>query len=169
MKVFHKDKEKGKEVGYVQLKDIAYIACSVHLLKNPERIPASIFITAFNKTTKIDSSNQYEFVKFDKEYEVDFFRKADFIIDYMQYREMTDEQLQEEKQKLADEGNCLAERWNEIPVDERRKYYKKYKDVAYMVDSINEVFCIKHRKLKVQFPEFVVETRRLLFWKKVVK
>ena len=93
MKVFHA--ENGKEVVYVQMQDIMYLSNETDI-----PIPATIFTKVFAGVTIVDDSNRFEFVRFDEEHEVKFFKGLKFIIDFDQYKEYSDEQLEEEVKRL---------------------------------------------------------------------
>ena len=56
----------------------------------------------------VNNSNRFNFVKFDEEHEVDFFREIEFILDYDQYKDLTDEQLDKEGRELTNKAkqNC---------------------------------------------------------------
>ena len=103
MKLFNK--EKGKEVVYVQLQDIMYLMNDTDL-----SVPASIFVKTFGKTTIVNDKNRFNFLKFDKEDEVEFFKKLDFIIDYSEYRDLTDEGLEQAVKKFGTKANNIVDR-----------------------------------------------------------
>ena len=61
---------------YVQKNDIAY------LYSSDLEMPVSVFMKVFGKgDTIIDDSNRYDFVKFEDESEIVFFKGLDWIID----------------------------------------------------------------------------------------
>ena len=66
MKLFHT--ENGKEKVYVQMQDIMY------LNQSDMPIPASIYTKVVTGVTIVDNSNRFDFVSFDEEHEVKFFR-----------------------------------------------------------------------------------------------
>ena len=109
MKIFHK--ENNRTVVYVQMQDLMFI---VHDLDDIA-IPASIMNYFFSKSFVIvNDSNRFDFVKFDKEPEVAFFKTLNFIIDYNDYKDLTDEQFQERFKSVVGEYNSLAKKWNKI-------------------------------------------------------
>ena len=112
MKLFHT--ENGKEVVYVQMQDI------MHLNQSDLPIPASIYTKVFTGVTIVNDSNRFDFVRFDEEHEVEFFRDLEFVIDYDKYKDLTDEQLENEGQKLAVKANEIAEKWNSMSEKERK-------------------------------------------------
>lgn len=150
MKLFHT--ENGKESVYVQMQDI------MHLNNTDMPIPASIYTKVFTGIVIVDDSNRFDFVRFDEEHEVKFFRELDFIIDYDQYKDLTDEQLEEEGQKLATKANEIAERWNAMTPEERQQnsnLLQEHENLGYMLNFLSEVYAVKHGKRSMPFPDFV--------------
>lgn len=151
MKLFHA--EKGKEAVYVQMQDIMYLSNETDM-----PIPASIFTKVFTGVTIVTDANRFEFVRFDDESEVKFFRELDFIIDFDQYKDLTDEQLEEEAQKLGTRANGIAETWNSMSEEERRKnssLFEEHRNIGYMINFLSEIYAVKHGKRTMPFPEFV--------------
>ena len=73
MKIFHT--ENGKEAVYVQMQDFMEL--------NLRDIPIPSFIyEVFKGVIIVDDSNRFDFVRFDDDQEVKFFKGIDFIIDY---------------------------------------------------------------------------------------
>lgn len=150
MKLFHT--ENGKEVVYVQRHDLVQLELSEML------IPASIYTKVFTGRTIVDDSNRFDFVRFDEEHEVKFFRELEFVIDYDQYKDLTDEQLDEEAQKLATKANKIAEKWNSMSIDERKQnsnLLQEHENVVYMLNFLFEIYAVKHGKRYMPFPDFV--------------
>lgn len=150
MKLFHT--ENGKESVYVQMQDI------MHLYNTDMPIPASIYTKVFKGIVIVDDSNRFDFVRFDKEHEVKFFKKLDFVIDYDQYKDLTDEQLEEEGQKLATKANEIAEKWNSMTPEERQQNSnlpQEHENLGYMLYFLSEVYAVKHGKRSMPFPDFV--------------
>lgn len=150
MKLFHT--ENGKETVYVQMQDLMYL----HQSNMP--IPASIFTKVFTGITIVNDSNRFDFVSFNKEHEVKFFRKLEFVIDYDQYKDLTDEQLEEEAQKSATKANEIAKKWNSMSLDEREQngnLFQEHENIGYMLNFLTEIYAVKHGKRFMPFPDFV--------------
>ena len=163
MKLFHT--ENGKEVVYVQMQDI------MHLNQSDLPIPASIYTKVFTGVTIVNDSNRFDFVRFDEEHEVRFFRDLEFVIDYDKYKGLTDEQLEEEGQKLAVKANEIAEKWNNMSEEERKQnsnLLQEHENLGYMLNFLSEIYAVKHRKRKMPFPEFVQvpKAKRKQFFRK---
>ena len=151
MKLFHT--ENGKEAVYVQMQDIMYLSNETDM-----PIPATIFEKVFSGVTIVTDANRFDFVKFEEEHEIEFFRELDFVIDFDQYKDLTDEQLEEEAQKLGTKANDIAEKWNAMTEDERRKngsLYGEHRNIGYMINFLSEIYAVKHRKRSMPFPDFV--------------
>ena len=152
MKIFHV--ENNREVVYVQLQDMAYLNHETDIA-----IPTSIFTKVFNNSiTKIDASNRFNFIKFDKPEDVDFFKKWKFIIDYNQYKEMNHDQVAEEVEKLVEKSNKIVEKWNNMSVEERKEHkeiYDEYHHIFYMVQFLTELYAVKQGITTMPFPRFV--------------
>lgn len=150
MKIFHT--ENGKESVYVQMEDI------MHLHQSDMPIPASIFTKIFHGIVIVDNSNRFDFVKFDEEHEIKFFRELDFILDYDYYKNLTDEQLDEEGQKLVDKSDEIAEKWNSMSPEEREKninLFQEHENIDYMLKFLSTIYALKHGKISMPFPNFV--------------
>lgn len=164
MKLFHT--ENGKESVYVQMQDI------MHLNNTDMSIPASIYTKVFTGIVIVDDSNRFDFVRFDEEHEVKFFRELEFVIDYDQYKDLTDEQLEKECQKLATRANEIAEKWNAMPQEERKQntnLLQEHENLGYMLNFLSEIYAVKHGKRSMPFPDFVKlpkKPRKKPFFKK---
>ena len=164
MKLFHT--ENGKEVVYVQMQDI------MHLINQSDLpVPVSIYTKVFTGVTIVNDSNRFDFVRFDEEHEVSFFRDLEFVIDYDKYKDLTDEQLEEESQKLAVKANEIAKKWNNMSEEERKQntnLLQEHENLGYMLNFLSEIYAVKHRKRKMPFPKFVKvsKTKRKPFFKK---
>lgn len=151
MKIFHT--ERGKEVVYVQMNDITYLSSETDL-----PIPASIFTKVFTGTTIVDDSNRFNFVRFCNEKEVKFFKELDFILDYSQYKDLSDTELDAEWQNLATKANEIAEKWNSMDQDERKKNHallEEHQNLQYMMNFLSEIYAVNHKKRSMPFPNFV--------------
>lgn len=131
----------------------------VHLIHETDlSVPASIFMKVFSKPVITTDENRFNFVKFDDEHEIKFFKDLNFIIDYMQYKDLTDEQLEEEWSKIVDKLNSVAEEWNKMSIKEREKnlaLHEEHGNLEYMLKFIHEIYDVKHHRRTMPFPDFV--------------
>lgn len=104
------------EAIYVQKNDIGF------LNQTDLEIPASIFLKVFgNGITIIDNSNRFEFVKFEEEREIEFFKNLDWIVDYDLVKDLDESQIIELGQEVAQQKNKIAMQYNAMSNNERRE------------------------------------------------
>ena len=71
---------------YVQKNDLMYLNSS------SLAIPGSIYMKVFGwGITVINDRNRYEFVKFEEDSEIEFFKDIDWMIDYNEVKDLTEE------------------------------------------------------------------------------
>lgn len=151
MKLFHK--ENGEEVVYVQLQDLMYLINDSNI-----PIPASIITQVFSDIVIVTDENRFDFVKFVEESEISFFKELDFILDFDEYKDLTDKQLEEKADSFICKSNDIALKWNNMSKDEKSKntkLYDEYYHIKYMLGFLSEIYAVKHRKRTMPFPEFV--------------
>ncbi len=145
MKLFNT--ENGKEVVYVQIQDILI------LKRSDMHIPESVYAKV-SKEIIVDKDS--DFLKFDDEHEVKFFKKLDFIVDYDKYKDKTDEQLDKELEKKIKLANQLAEKCYKLSKDEREKninLLQEYENTLHMILSMKGIYEIRYHKKAMPFPE----------------
>lgn len=153
MKIFHE--ENGRNVVYIQVADILFIAYDI----DDMLVPASVFTKVFcNEGAVVTCRNLTHFLRFDRPSEVSFFKGLDFIIDYDNYKSLTDEQLQEQYNKLAEDYNISMERWEKMSKkekDDNTELYDFLKKQYHIIEFIEEIWRLKHHPKKWYFPDFV--------------
>ena len=153
MKIFHK--ENNRDVVYVQMQDIMFIENELDDIA----IPASIMNYFFSKSFVIvNDSNRFDFVKFDKEPEVAFFKTLNFIIDYNDYKDLTDEQFQERLKNVVDEYNNLVNKWNKMSKAEHKKNMNllvSLQKLEYTIKFILELYDKKNGNSSMTLPDFI--------------
>ena len=151
MKIFHK--EEGKEVVYVNLKDITYLYDKIEI-----KMPNSIFRKVPPQVIVKKEKNQFLFVRFDKKEEVEFFKKYDFIVDYANYKNLTIEEIRKKREKTLELAENLKKIWNEMPRKKRKKngcILKEIEDLEYKADWIKEIYLLKKEQSNFQIPYLV--------------
>ena len=151
MKIFHK--EEGKEVVYVNLKDITYLYDKIEI-----KMPNSIFRKVPPQVIVKKEKNQFLFVRFDKKEEVEFFKKYDFIVDYANYKNLTIEEIRKKWAKTLELAENLTKIWNEIPLKKRKKngcILKEIEDLEYKADWIKEIYLLKKEESNFKIPYLV--------------
>ena len=151
MKLFHT--EDGKEVVYVQMQDIMYLSNGTDI-----PIPASIFEKVLNGVNVVTDENRFEFIRFELEDEVKFFKDLEFIIDYDNYKELTNKQLEEKAKELAIKANEMAAKWNAMNEEERENnnsLYQEHSNICYIIHFLYEIYAVRNKKRRMPFPKFV--------------
>ena len=154
MKIFHN--EKGKDVVYVQMNDILYL---IHETDIP--VSGSIFTKAFPDFTGMNivtDKNRFDFVRFEDSSDVKFFKKLDFILDFDQYKNLTDAQLEKEIRNLEARAEEIAKKWNKMTKKQRRNkksLYEEHRNINYIICFLLEVYDVVHGRKTMPFPKFV--------------
>lgn len=115
MKIFNV--ENGKEKVYVQMEDIMLL---MHYDLNTG-IPASIFDKLFSSgAVFVSDHNRFEFVSFDEENEIEFFRNIDWIVDYKEYRTRSFDEMVQAGEDIHSERKDIADRYNAMDEIDRK-------------------------------------------------
>lgn len=148
--------ENGNEVVYVQLQDLGY-------LYNESDIAVPMFaIMKFMHCGRIDETNRFDFAKFNRKEEVKFFKRINFIIDYGEFKNLTEEEIYEKETELYNTLKFIENKRREITEEEylineekRAKadcFYSRYMEIQYMLRWINEIYNIRLGITKIKFP-----------------
>ena len=116
MKIFHE--EDGRNVVYVQVDDILFIVKNLGDMLIPASICCKIFC---NDGATITCSNQYDFIKFNSDLEISFFKKLDFVIDYDDYKDLSDEQLENHYNNVFLDYISSIKRWTRMSNEDQKK------------------------------------------------
>lgn len=138
---------------YVQKNDIVY------LNQTDLAIPASIFIKVFgNDIVIINDSNRYEFVKFEAPEEIEFFKGIDWIINYNQVKDLSEEETIALGQSFAKEKNNIAQRFNSMVPEERKDNMNMVSQCEFLdfkMYSLRDILWFKQGHIKMELPEGV--------------
>ena len=116
---------------YVQKNDIAYLNSADFA------IPISVFMKVFGKgITIIDDSNRYDFVKFEDESDREFFKGLDWIIDYNEVKNLSEEQIVGLLNNIGDAQQKVVITFNSMSEEERRAH----SDMVTQCELLEELF-----------------------------
>lgn len=139
------------EAVYVQKNDIGF------LNQTDLPIPTSIFLKVFgNGITIIDNSNRFEFVKFEEESEIEFFRNLDWIVDYDSVKDLGEEQIIELGQDIVQQKNNIATKYNAMTNDERRAnehMVYECERLDFKMYSLRDVLWFKQGHIQFDLPD----------------
>lgn len=138
---------------YVQKNDIA------HLNMTERLVPASIYMKVFGSgITIINDSNRYEFISYDGASEVDYFKSLDWIIDYDDVKEMSEDDIIEMAHDIAAEQSGIASVYNTMS-DEERRYHPEMVDqcnlLEYKFYSLRDFLWFRQGHIQMELPEGV--------------
>lgn len=158
------------KAAYIQKNDLGY-------LNNSDiAIPASIFLKTFgNDITVIDDTNRYEFVEYNEPNEIEFFKGIDWMIDYDEVKDLSEDEIISLGQSIADERNAIAKRFNAMSFDERKKNINmatKCDLLDFKMYSLRDILLFKRGHLKMTLPGekvFSTELEQETGIKKMVK
>lgn len=155
------------DAAYVQKNDIAY------LNQTDLDIPASIYLKACETETFIvDDSNRYEFIRFNKSDEIQFFKNQDWILDYNQVKDMTEDELIEYCERIITQYNELAETFNALSEQEQMQNTELDMQcdlLAFKLFSLQEFIFYRKGLLEMQLPSelpkespFIISSRTFI-------
>lgn len=138
---------------YVQKNDIAHL----NMTEGP--VPASIYTKVFGSgITIINDSNRYDFISFDDESEVEFFKGLDWIIDYDDVKEMSEDDIIGMAHDIAAEQSGIASVYNTFSNEERR-YHPEMVDqcdlLEYKFYSLRDFLWFRQGHIQMELPEGV--------------
>lgn len=157
MKLFHK--KNGKEIAYVQMEDI------MNLKKSDIPIPKSIYRKVVKDSMFDDISNRADFVKFDEESEVKFFKELEFIINFDYYKNFTEEQLEKEYEEIAKKVNDIVIKLDNMTEEQRNNnrfaLMQEYENLRYILLVLKGIYIVKQGKREMPFSYFVKVPQKL--------
>lgn len=136
---------------YVQKNDTAYLN-SFHLL-----IPFSIFMKVFgNGVTIINDSNRYDFVKFDEESEIEFFKGLDWMIDYNEVKDLSEDEIIKLAKNIEKEREKIATTFNSMSKKEKNQHIDmvtKCDLLEFKFYSLRDILWLKQGHISIKLPE----------------
>ena len=100
-------------------------------------IPASIFDKLFSEgMVFVSDHNRFDFVSFEEQSEIDFFRNLEWIVDYKEYRTKSFDEMVKAGEAIHDEMNEIATKYNSM--DEIDRQYNQ--DLRTRFELLEEKF-----------------------------
>ena len=141
------NRENDQEVVYVQKSDMMYVT------HNCDSFPAALMEDFFSDIVIINGDNRNEFVRFTDPSEVDFFRKQEWIIDYRDFRNLSEAEIMDMGTSTIDELNAVAEEFNGTKNEKKKEeLYKKHELLDYKFNSIREFLWFKQGHIQYSIP-----------------
>lgn len=149
MKIFQKE-ENGKEVVFVQKKDILYF------ITEGREIPLCILEVFYKDGVNPVDDDLREFLKIEREEAVRFFKEKDYIIDYEQYKDFTVRQVKREIKRVRKEIIKIEQKIKNSTDDDISKIAQKIETYYEKEQLKYELFLLKDLKkgrIKINFPD----------------
>lgn len=145
MKIVTKDK------AYIQRVDIA------HLLKSldGQSVPSVIIDKCFSDVFICVRSNQYDFFEFTDKEAIEFIKNWEYSVDYFEHKDKTLEEIIEYANRISDEREKIAQRYNAMSQDERTKNYKlfiKCELLEFKIWSVRDILWFRQGYLNMSLP-----------------
>jgi len=131
---------------YVQKNDIAF------LNQTDLDVPASIFLKIFGGGI---TRNRYDFIKFEDSVEMEFFRDIDWIVDYDEVKDLTDEQIIELGKDLSNQKNEIAKSFNSMSMEEQMEnmdMFYQCEKLDFKMYSLRDLIWFRQGKLQFELP-----------------
>lgn len=136
---------------FVQKNDIAY------LNSTDLDIPASIILEVYGKgLTIIDDSNRYEFIKYEQPHEIEFLKNLDFIVDYNEFKDLSENEIIEIAKEIIKKRNELARTFNKMDKNKRKKNINilyECEKLDFKINSIRDIIWFKNGDLNIKLPD----------------
>lgn len=137
---------------YVQKNDISYLNSFDDIA-----IPASIYMKVYgNGTVYVNDSNRYEFVKFEEKTEIEFFKGLDWMVDYNEVKDLSEQETIELLESIRKEQNTIATEFNSMSEEEKRNNFvmmMQSEQLAFKYYSLRDVLWFKQEHLAMELPE----------------
>lgn len=131
---------------YVQKDDIEYLN-SLDL-----SLPSSIMnkIIEYN-IMQIDDKTRYEFIKFEEQSDIEFFKSLGWIIDYNEVKDLSESEMISLYKKIIEEKNAIARKYNLMSESNRinnMDYVRKYKLLDFKLYSLLYIINLKKEHIQ---------------------
>lgn len=141
------------DAAYVQLNDITY------LNQTDLPIPASIFTKVYgNGIFYVGDDNRYNFMKFDEESEIEFFKGIDWMIDFNSVKDLNEEETISLGQSIAEEKNTIAKKFNAMTDKEKEKNIDMVTQcelLDFKMYSLRDILWFKQGHIKMTLPDCI--------------
>lgn len=135
---------------YVQKNDLAYLYSS--------SLPIPSFI--YNKLLEsiegfIDDSNRYDFVKFEEKSEIEYFKGLEWMIDYNEVKDLSEEETTELLESIANEHETIAQKYNSMSDEERMHNIEMFNQcdrLEFKFNSLRDILWFKQRNIFMKLP-----------------
>ena len=141
--------EDGKKKVYVQLNDI------MMMMQFGSSIPAEVMEKHFMNMFIVTDENRFEFSEFTDPHTVEFFEQCEWIPDFREFKNLTEEEIIAKGQEIAQLMNEVAVKWNGMTPEEREAnedVYNRHESLEFKMHSTAEILWTKQGHRVMPFP-----------------
>lgn len=116
------------------------------------------FIKNLGDGTIIDDRNKYEFIKYDSLEEIEFLENANWMVDYNEVKDLSEEAIIALSQRIAKRRNVLVQRIDSIPYEELEENMDLVTEknlLDFKMHSLEEILLFKQGHIRMELPEGV--------------
>ena len=136
---------------FVQFNDLGF------LQSTDLAIPASIVLKLFeNEITIMDDRNRYNFVCFTEAEDIEYFKQLDWMVDYNETKDMSEEELISLIEKTLGEMDSISNAYDLIPTNQgkkRRELAKTFSLLEFKFYSLRNILWYKQGHISLNLPE----------------
>lgn len=139
MKIFNT--ENGVQKVYVQIDDIM-------MLKKIEE-------STLDPISDVNNNNKMDFIEFTKPNEIKYFKSLDWIVDYKQVRQLSEEEYRIKSKELSTEIHDICNKLHDMSNNDKnndRSLLIRYELLKHKIKAFNEIQLIKQGRLQISFP-----------------
>lgn len=157
------------DCAYVQNSDIAELMNA--LIVTQTECPKSVFETSFSCPFTCNEENQYEFIEFHDKDAIEFFKNANYIIDYSDVKDAKKEVLQNYLNKLETDKNKMIQLYNQMSKEKQSEYHSsinlRTRLIDHKIKTLKEFELFKNGKLRMELPEGIEYPKGCKYGKKL--
>lgn len=143
---------------YVQKNDLAY------LIHSDLPVPADILInTVGDGSFIVCDDNRYDFIEFKEKEAIIFFKSLDWIVDYNEVKDLSDEEIMALGQSISSDRNEIAQKFNSMTSEQKQENLSmitQHELLGFKLYSLSDVLFFKQGNLKMTLPEEVEPTKK---------
>ena len=144
-----------KDCAYVQYTDIAELIDALIVTK--AECPQSVLETCYGTTFTCNSDNQFEFMEFYNEDAIEFFKNLNYMVDYNDIKEASEEALANYSNSLAFDRNKMIQTYNQMSKQKQDEYQEdvelRTRLLDHKIQTLEQFRLFKAGKLRMDLPE----------------
>ncbi len=87
-------------------------------------MPEFVVYKTYGNIFVVTGNSKYDFIEFNAPEEIEYFKSLDWIVDYNKVKDLSETKILTLGQKIAEEKNSIANNFNAMTEEEKRKEYE---------------------------------------------